>query len=63
MKRPEQRLDDLEVRITYQDRTIEELNGVMIELEARIKGLERDNARLKEMLALLAPEPGVSPDE
>jgi len=63
MKRPEQRLDDLEVRLTYQDRTIEELNGVVIELEARIKGLERDNARFKEMLALLAPDTGVSPDE
>jgi len=63
MKDMEQRQNDLEVRLTYQQRTIDELNEVVIELADRVRQLERDNGRLKEMLATLAPEPGVSPDE
>lgn len=63
MEQIEKRQDDLEVRLTYQQRTIDELNEVVIELADRVRQLERDNGRLKEMLALLAPEPGVSPDE
>jgi len=63
MQQIEKRQDDLEIRLTYQQRTIEELNEVVIELADRVRQLERDNGRLKEMLALLAPEPGVSPDE
>ncbi|PLY07722.1 MAG: hypothetical protein C0624_03450 [Desulfuromonas sp.] len=63
MKKIEQRQDDLEVRLTYQQRTIDELNEVVIELADRVRQLELDNGRLKEMLATLAPEPGISPDE
>lgn len=63
MEELKQRQDDLEIRLTYQERTIEELNDVVIELAERVKHLERDNGRLKEMLSLLAPEPGISPDE
>jgi len=63
MKGLEERQNDLEIRITHQQRTIDELNEVLIELGGRVRALERDNLRMQEMLALLAPEPGVSPDE
>ena len=59
----EERQNQLEIRFTYQEQTIEELNGVVIELADRVVVLERENTRLKEMLSQLAPEPGVSPDE
>lgn len=63
MRDLEERQNQLEIRFTYQEQVIEELNGVVIELADRIKSLERENASLKEMLSQLAPEPGVSPDE
>ncbi len=63
MERLEERQNELEIRITHQQRTIDELNEVLIELGGRVRQLEKDNLRMREMLALLAPEPGVSPDE
>jgi len=63
MKEMQQRQDDLEIRLSYQQKTIDELNEVIIELADRVKLIERDNGRLREMLSMLAPEPGVSPDE
>ena len=57
------RLDELEIRLSYQQKTIDELNEVVIEFADRVRRLERENGRLRETLSLLAPEPGVSPDE
>ncbi len=58
-----QRMTDLEIRFTHQAQTIEELNGEVLECNRRLAVLERENRRLREMLARLAPELAESPDE
>lgn len=44
----EQRLTDIERKIAYQDKLLEELNEVVIELSDRIKHLESRQKALKE---------------
>jgi SlyX protein len=44
------RIDTLEVRITYQDETIETLNGTITEQWKRIDDLTRQMARLSDRL-------------
>ena len=63
MQELHERQTELEIRLSYQDKTIEELNDVVTELARRVQRLERDNSRLREMLATLAPEMETSPDE
>ncbi len=58
-----QRLNDLEIRFTYQEEVVEELNQVVTACNLEIQRLNRDNGRLREMMRSLAPEMSESPDE
>jgi len=58
-----ERLNNLEVRSTYQDELIEELNQVVTSCNLQIQQLVRENQRLREMMSNLAPETSESPDE
>ena len=57
------RLNELEIRFTYQEEVVEELNQVVTACNLEIQRLSRDNGRLKEMMNSLAPELSESPDE
>ncbi len=63
MEELEKRLTDLEIRSTYQEETLEELNRVVASCNLQIARLSRENGRLREMLRSLAPELPESPDE
>ncbi|MDH5376905.1 MAG: SlyX family protein [Gammaproteobacteria bacterium] len=43
----ETRIDDLEIRLTYQESTIEELNQVILRQQTEIDRLARELERLK----------------
>ena len=58
-----QRLTDLEIRSSYQDELLDELNQIVTECNLQIQQLARENGRLREMLSSLAPEMSESPDE
>jgi len=51
----EERLADLEVRLSFQERTIQELNEVVTRQARELERLERQVAGLRQQLALLAP--------
>lgn len=53
----EERLINLEIKITQQDHTIEELNDVIIEQQKRIEDLELKTTALIEKLKDLMAEP------
>ena len=63
MEEIRQRLIDLEMRFTYQEEVIEELNRVVTSCNLQIQQLAQENGRLREMLRTLAPELPESPDE
>ena len=46
----EQRLTELETKITFQDQSIEDLNQVVIELRAKVDELNRQCKRLVEII-------------
>jgi uncharacterized coiled-coil protein SlyX len=52
----DERLTRLEVRLAYQDKLIEELDGVVREFAARVEALERALADVREALPDAAPE-------
>lgn len=57
----EERIAELEIRLTFQDKTIEELNGVLVSQQEQIDRLERDLRELREQtrnLPFLANAPG-----
>ncbi len=58
-----QRMTDLEMRFTFQEELIEELNQVVTDCNLQIQRLIRENSSLKEMVRSLAPELPESPDE
>lgn len=58
-----ERLIELEIRFTHQNRLIDELNDEVTECNRRIAVLERDNRTLRDTLKSLAPESTESPDE
>ncbi len=58
-----QRLTDLEIRSTYQEELIDELNLIVTDCNLQIQRLGRENTRLREMMRSLAPEMPESPDE
>ncbi len=51
----EERLAELEMRVTFQDQTIQELNEVVTRQQAQIDRLAREVETLKSHLAGLAP--------
>lgn len=58
-----ERLIELEIRITHQDRLIEELSDVVHQDNRRIADLERELRQLRKTLETLGPELTASPDE
>ncbi len=63
MEEIRQRLNALEVRSTFQDQLIEELNQVVTACNLQVQRLVSENRNLREMLRSLAPELPESPDE
>lgn len=57
------RLADLEGRLAYQDDTIEQLNSVVVEQDARIARLEALLRRTREQVELLLPMLHTAPGE
>lgn len=58
-----ERLDELEVRLSYQDRLLDELNAVVTDCNLRIDRLTRQNLQLQDMIKNLGVTPDESPDE
>lgn len=52
----ERRVIELEVKLTYQDRTVAELNEVVIELRAALARLQAKTKRFEEQLAAGLPD-------
>jgi uncharacterized coiled-coil protein SlyX len=52
----ETRVTDVEIKLTYQDRLIETLNQVIIELRAELAGATRRLTRLEQQLVLGLPD-------
>jgi SlyX protein len=63
MEEIRQRLIDLEVRFSFQEELIEELNKVVTVCNLQVQRLSSENSRLKEMMRTLAPDMPESPDE
>ncbi|PNU21403.1 SlyX protein [Geothermobacter hydrogeniphilus] len=63
MNELEQRLIELEIRSTHQERMIEELNEVVAAEDRRIAELKREVKVLQQALQRLQPELTPSPDE
>jgi len=63
MEEFKQRLIDLEMRFSFQEEVIEELNKVVTDCNLQIQQLGRENNSLREMMRSLAPEMPESPDE
>ena len=63
MEEIKQRLIDLEMRFSFQEEVIEELNKVVTDCNLQIQRLGRENTNLREMMRSLAPDLPESPDE
>jgi len=59
----ENRITDLEIRITHQERTLEELNDIICRQELVVERLEREVHQLREQLKTLQPSLLLSPEE
>lgn len=58
-----ERLDELEIRLSYQERLLDELNEVVTDCNLRIDQLSRQNQQLQDMVKTLTGVPEESPDE
>lgn len=58
-----ERLDELEIRASYQDRLLEELNAIVTDCNLRIDQLTRQNRQLQDMVKNLGGSLEESPDE
>ena len=58
-----ERLDELEIRASYQDRLLEELNAVVTDCNLRIDQLTRQNRQLQDMVKNRGGSLEESPDE
>ena len=63
MENLKQRLTELEMKFSFQEELIEELNLVVTDCNLQIQRLNRENTSLREMLRSLAPDMTESPDE
>jgi SlyX protein len=59
----EERLIELEIRSTHQERIIEELNEIVCRQEQAIERLERDLSLLREQVQQLQPSMNATIDE
>ena len=59
----EERLAELEIRVSFQDRTIQELNEVVTRQQFQIYQMAKDLEHLKSQLTVLAPSLVVPRDE
>lgn len=51
----EQRVAELEIRISFQDQTIQELNDVVVRQQREFEKVTRDLAQLKAQMGTLTP--------
>jgi|GEM_PF-2038703 len=56
------RLQELEEKFLYQDRTIDDLNEVIIEQQAQLYALEEKFRRLQALLTAIEDQPSGVPD-
>jgi SlyX protein len=59
----EERLAELEIRVSFQDKTIQELNEVVTRQQFQIYQMTKDLAHLKAQLTVLAPSLVVPQDQ
>lgn len=59
----ESRVTDLEIQLTHQERTIEELNEVVTDQQRLMRKMETELAQVREQLLLVAPSLVQSPDD
>lgn len=59
----EDRLNELEIRFTHQERTVEELNETVCRQELALERLEREVQLLRDQMKVLLPSLMVSSDE
>lgn len=59
----EERITELEIRFSHQNRLLDELNQVVADSALRIERLDQENRQLREMVKSLQPELQESPDE
>ncbi len=59
----EQRLIDLEIRYSFIEEQVEELNQIVTSCNLQIDRLQKENLALREMLKSLSPSLEESPDE
>ncbi len=59
----EERITELEIRFSHQNRLLDELNQVLVDCDLRIERLDQENRQLRDMVKSLQPELRESPDE
>lgn len=59
----DERITELEIRFSHQNRLLDELNQVVADCSLRIERLDQENRQLREMVTRLQPELRESPDE
>lgn len=59
----EERITELEIRFSHQNRLLDELNQVLVDCDLRIERLDQENRQLRDMVKSLQPELQESPDE
>lgn len=59
----EERITELEIRFSHQNRMLDELNQVLVDCDLRIERLDQENRQLRDIVKSLQPELQESPDE
>lgn len=59
----EERLTDLEIRYTHQERTIQELSDAMFRQELKLEQLQAEVRQLREQLMIVSPSMVRSPED
>jgi len=59
----EERLADLEIRYTHQERTIQELSDAMFRQELKLEQLQTEVRQLREQLMIVSPSMVRSPED
>ncbi|MBI5656186.1 MAG: SlyX family protein [Geobacter sp.] len=59
----EERLTDLEIRYTHQERTIQELSDALFRQELKLEQLQSEVRQLREQLMIVSPSMVRSPED